>query len=379
LTARARVAYVTFFAAIGAFAPYIPVYYQSLGLGLEAVGLLGALSAAAGLVGAPLWGAAADRFATSRLILPSAAGGAALAAALLGVVHGPLPVVLAVALLAVAMGGVTPILDARALETVTDDRNRYGRLRVWGSASFIVATVFTGWLVERAGIHALFIVLVSGLAATALVGLGLRSGDRIPSLPRLEGIRSVVRSPVLGPFLLAAILIWSAATAINGFFSIRLVEIGAPESLVGISWAFGALVEIPLMVAFPALGARFGAERLLLLGAGLFVVRAIAVTLVRDPLLVTLSMGLHGGAFALSLVGGVTYVSRHAPRGAAASAQGVFNGMSFGLAAILGPGLGGLLAPWLGLPGMFGVAALAGTAGVAALSLSLRSRGKEAP
>ena len=85
-------------------------------------------------------------------------------------------------------------------------------------------------------------------------------------------------------------------------------------------------------------------------------------------------MALHGGAFALSLVGGVTYVSRHAPQGAAATAQGVLSGTTFGLAAILGPGLGGLLAPSLGLPGMFGVAALAGIAGVGALSVALRSR-----
>jgi len=373
MTVRARAAYVAFFAAIGAFAPYIPIYYQSLGLRLDAVGLLGALSAAAGLVGAPLWGAAADRFGTSRLVLPAAAGGAALAAAMLGVVRGPLLVVLAVGLLAVAMGGVAPILDARALETVADDRNRYGRLRVWGSASFIVASLFTGWLIESRGIGLLFVVLISGLAATAVVGFGLRSRDRVPSLRRLEGISLVLRSPALGPFLLAALLIWSAATAINGFFSIRLVEIGAPESVVGAAWALGALVEIPLMVAFPALGARFGAERLLLVGAGLFVLRAIAVVLLHDPLLVTLSMGLHGGAFALSLVGGVTYVSRHAPAGAAATAQGVLNGTTFGLATILGPGLGGLMAPTLGLPGMFGVAGLAGVAGVGALWLVLRA------
>ena len=374
MTIRARAAYVTFFAAIGAFAPYLPVYYQSLGLGLDAVGLLGALSAAAGLVGAPLWGAAADRFANSRMVLPVAAGGAALAAGLLALVHGPLLIVLAVGLMSLAMGGVSPILDARALETVTDDRNRYGRFRVWGSASFVVAAVFTGWLIDRAGIHALLFVLITGLAATAIVGLGLRSTNLVPSLPRFEGIKSVIRSPELAPFLVAALFIWSADSAINGFFSIRLGEIGAPASLVGISWALGAVVEIPLMVAFPALGARFGAERLLLAAAVLFVVRAIAVAVLRDPLLVTLTMALHGGAFALSLVGGVTYVSRHAPQGAAATAQGVLSGTTFGLAAILGPGLGGLLAPSLGLPGMFGVAALAGIAGVGALSVALRSR-----
>jgi PPP family 3-phenylpropionic acid transporter len=352
-------------------APYMPVYYQSLGLQLDAVGLLGALSAAAGLIGAPLWGAAADRFGTSRLVLPAAAGGAALAAGLLAVVTGPTAVVFAVAALALAMGGVAPILDARALETVATDRNRYGRLRVWGSGSFIVSTVIAGLLIEQTGIRGLFIVFIPGLVATALVGFGLRSQELLPSLPRLEGIRSVLRSPVLVPFLLAALLAWSAASAINGFFSIRLVEIGAPESLVGISWALGALVEIPVMVAFPMLGSRIAVERLLLIGALLFLVRAVVVVALRDPLLVTLSMAVHGAAFALVLVGGVTYVSRHAPQGTAATAQGVLSAVTFGLASVVGPGIGGLLAPWLGLPGMFLVAAVASAIGLVALALAL--------
>ena len=35
--------------------------------------------------------------------------------------------------------------------------------------------------------------------------------------------------------------------AINAFFSIHLVDIGAESALVGASWAIGALVEIPVM------------------------------------------------------------------------------------------------------------------------------------
>jgi MFS transporter, PPP family, 3-phenylpropionic acid transporter len=303
----------------------------------------------------------------SRLVLPAAAGGAALAAGLLVVVSCPAATVVAVALLGAATGGVSPVLDALALQTVAADRNRYGRLRVWGSASFIVSVVIVGALVQQTSIRGLFIVLIASLAATALVGLGLRSQELLPSLPRLVGVRSVVGSRVVRRFLLAALLVWSATAAINSFFSIRLVEIGASESLVGIAWALGAVVEIPVMAFFPALAARIGLERLLLIGGLLFVVRAIAVAVLRDPVLVTLTMTLHGAAFALMLVGGVSYVSHHAPPGAAATAQGLLSAMTFGLAVILGPGLGGLLAPRLGLPGMFLGAAVASVVGMAAV------------
>ena len=61
--------------------------------------------------------------------------------------------------------------------------------------------------------------------------------------------------------------------AINAFFSIHLVDIGAESALVGAAWAIGALVEIPVMLGYPWLGGRFGVERLLLVGASAFLVR----------------------------------------------------------------------------------------------------------
>lgn len=69
-------------------------------------------------------------------------------------------------------------------------------------------------------------------------------------------------------------------------------------------------------------------------------------------------MLLHGAGFGLLLVGGVAHVSRHAPPGAAATAQGVLTAVVFSLSMIFGPGLGGLVAGAGGLPLMFGISAM---------------------
>lgn len=279
-----------------------------------------------GLVGSPLCGTLADRLAGSRLILPGAALLAAAAAVALALVRGPIPVVVAVIVLSLAMAGIIPILDARALETVRGDRDRYGHLRVWGSASFIVVVWLTGALIERAGIANMFAVYVPALLASAVVSLALRGEAAIaPPLPRLTGIGLVLRQPPLARFLVAALLAWSASMAINWFFSVHLLAIGAPGEVVGAAWALGTLVEIPIMWAYPALVARVGTERLLVLGAAALAVRGATISLVDDPILVTLTMALHGVGFALLLVGGVTYVSRHAPPATAATAQGILS------------------------------------------------------
>jgi len=369
---RARATYVALYAAIGALVPFIPVYYQSLGITLDGIGLLAALAAAAGAMAAPLWGVAADRVGSTRRILLISGLGAAASAVLLGVAPPTIPLLLAVVLLYGFEAGALAVLDAQALERLGGDRNRYAQLRVWGSASFIFSVLLVGWLVERSEIRAIFPVLTAALAATALIGGGLRGQSAVQPAPVLSGLRAVLGNQVLRRFLGAVLVAWSANTAVNSFLSIHLLHIGASSALVGSSWAIGALVEVPVMLGYPALAARIGVERLVVAGAAALVLRVLALLLVRDPVLATASMGIHGVGYALLLVGGVVYVSRHAPDGAAAAAQGVLGATVFGLAAIVGPGMGGVFAESLGVEGMFAVAAIAIAIGLGALAVALR-------
>jgi PPP family 3-phenylpropionic acid transporter len=371
----ARAAYATLFGAIGASFPYLPVYYRSVGLSLGEIGLLGSLAAAVGLVGAPLWGTLADRYPTSRLILPLAATVAALAALGLALAREPVAIAGAVMAFSVALSGLTPIIDARALETVQGDHDRFGPIRVWGSIGFIVVVWLTGFLIERAGIASLFTVYVPLLAVTAVVTIALRGAGRtLPTRPRLSGIGLVLRQPPLRRFLMAAFAVWSASMAINAFLSIHLLDIGAPGELVGSAWAIGAMVEVPIMWAYPALAARFGSRRLLVVGAAAFATRALALPLLVHPVAATLTMLLHGAGFGLLLIGGVTHVSRHAPAGTAATAQGVLTAVVFSLAMIIGPGLGGLAAGAWGLPVMFGISAAVGVVGVVLMAIAVADR-----
>ena len=176
-------------------------------------------------------------------------------------------------------------------------------------------------------------------------------------MPALRGCRAsisigvVLRHPPLARFLPAVLLVWSASMAINWYFSIHLIELGAPGELVGSAWAIGALVEIPIMGAYPVLARRVGSERLLVIGAAIFALRALVLSLVSDPFLAAATMALHGAAFALVLVGGVTFVSRHAPEATAATAQGILAATVFSVAMIIGPGIGSWVADELRRPG----------------------------
>lgn len=366
--------YVFTFAAVGTFAPYIQVFFEELGLPLDAIGLIVSLSALAALIAAPTWGVLADQALGVRGALFAAAVAAALCALGMALATAAVVAALIWILYWLASSGLAPVLDAYALDQVGSDRNRYARFRMWGSASFMVAAVLVGLLIEQTSTRALFVVLVGCLlAAAALAALvPARTRTRVSTRARgRSGLRTVLRTPALMGFIAAAMLVFIASTMVNTFYSIYLVALDAPTALVGSAWALGAIVEVPLMLAFPALATRFGVGRLLVVSALCFLLRAVVVFVASDPLVVVAAMGLHGVAFALMVVGGVTYVASLAPAGHAATAQGVFSGVIFGLAQAIGPAVAGVIAGATSINTMFGIAAVVSGFAVAAVALAV--------
>lgn len=355
---RAAGTYIVYFVAVGASFPYLPVHYRALGLDLDMIGFLAALSAATQLVAAPAWGAIADVFGRSRLTLPAAAVIAAGGALGLALAREPATVTAAVFVLSLGLAGIGPVLDARTMELLGTDRARYGRVRAWGSVSFVVSAALCGPLLAVGGTGTLFLVYVPCLALTALIALSVpRRAARRHAGIRV-GASRLIRQPRMGRFLVGALAVWAALAAVNGFYSIQIVALGGDTSLVGLAWVAGALVEIPVMWSFPRLSARFGTGRLLVAGSLIFAVRNILA------------------AFGLFFVGGVGFVAARAPAGLAGTAQGIFSATT-GLATILGTGAAGVIATAVTIPGLFIIAGAIGL--LAAIVVAGAVRGTVVP
>jgi PPP family 3-phenylpropionic acid transporter len=369
---RAAITYAAYFAAVGAWWAYLPIYYRDLGLGLAIIGLLTALSAGIQLVTAPGWGALADRFPRSRLSLAVAALVAAAGAAGLGLSTSPLAITAAVAVLAVGLGGIAPVLDARTLDLLGARPQRYGQVRAIGSMAFIVVTVLVGFLLDRSGPGALFLVYVPALVVTGLVSLAVPRrgvGHRHALLP---GLDAFLRAPGVLLFLAGALLTWLTLGAVNGFYSIQVVALGGTAQLAGLVWVVGAIVEIPVMWSHPRLAARAGTGRLLVIGAAVFAARSALAAVAPDAGWLVAISPLMGIGYGLFLVGGVSFVANRAPAGLQATAQGVLAAV-IGLATILGTGLGGFVAGATSIPGLFAAAAAGGAGALVIVAIAARS------
>jgi PPP family 3-phenylpropionic acid transporter len=365
--------YIATFAAVGAVAPYINLFFQSLGLSLGEIGILAAVLALVALVAAPAWGVIADQLLGSRAALVAASLAAAALSAVVGLTDVVIVAILFAILYQMVAPGLGPILDAYTLDLVGENRNRYSLFRAWGSAAFVVAVVVVGFLSDAFSLRALFAVLVVTLVVAAVLALFIPARTSAHAVRSLGGMRQVIGHRPMAAFLVASLIVWSANAMINAFFSIYLVSLSAPTVLVGSAWAIGALVEVPIMLSFPVIAKRVALNRIIALGAVAFLARIVVLSMTNDPYVAAATFVLHGLGYALLLVGGVTYVAGLAPRGRAATAQGVYAGVVAGLAMALGPAVAGIVANLTNLQTMFWLAAVFMAVGVVAMVIAMSS------
>lgn len=360
---RIFLAYLVYFGAIGAAYPYLPVFYRDLGLTFEEIGVLTAIQAATQLALGPVWGGLVDRFPRVGLTLPLAAAVAATGGFVLFLATDFSSSLAGSMLLFAGLAGIGPTLDARTLETLGPaGRDRYGQVRAFGSLAFVVVALLVGLLLEAQGSRSLFWIYLPCLIGTVLATSTIRRRGTTRSISMLRGAGHILGAPGMLLFFGGFTIVWTSLTAMNAFYSIQVVALGGGTSLVGITWAFGAIIEVPLMYAFPRLGARFGTERLLVFGALVFALRGLLGAMAADPVALVLIAPLEGLGFACAFVGGVTVLAARLPTSLGGTAQGLFSA-SAGLATIIGSIVGGTVAGAVGIPGMFAACAVIGLVG----------------
>jgi PPP family 3-phenylpropionic acid transporter len=348
--------YFTYLGAIGIFLPFISLYLKDLGLPASEVTQLMALGPAASLLVPPLVGLLADLRSARVWLLRL--GTMATAVASLGFMGRPARAALVVTMMAFSAlrAPLLSLVDAAAL-----DRG-YGRLRLWGSAGFLVAVLGGGWLHDHAGVNDVMIGCSAALFAAALAAFALPAPPVEPRPRVLAEWRRMLGERRLWLFLGAVFLVQAAGAVYDSAFSLHLSQLGFDGRFVALAWAVGVGAEVFVMGASPMLLERARPERLLLLGAATATVRWFLLGRAQGAAAILCLQPLHAVTFGLSYVAAV-HVMRERGRGTPTAAQGLYS-MVMMLGSLGGMTAAGRLLERLGGQGMFttaSVVALLGT------------------
>jgi len=371
----------TYFATIGLFNPYAPLWFQSLGLSTLVIGSIASLQSWTRVLGPYAWGWFGDHTGRRVELIRIAAAGSVLAAAGLLGVREAVPVAVVTGLLFVANGGVVPLYEATVAQLLNTgagvDPARYGRMRVWGSVGFIAAVTTFGALLERFGIGVFpgFVLAMNVLLLVAAMRLPATRDDAAHDEPA-PPVLPLLRRPEVAWFFASTFFTVLAHTSLYAFFSLYLVSLGYGKAAVGALWAVAVGMEIAFFWMQGRWFSLLTPPRWLQWVAVLTALRFAAVASAGAwPVLLIVAQLAHAVTFAAHHAACITLVHQFFPDRLRGRGQALYTTLGYGFSGVLGGIGGGWLIAHMGFATVFWTAAACGLAAwVCATRMALHLR-----
>jgi PPP family 3-phenylpropionic acid transporter len=260
---RYSVFYLCYYAALGAYTPYIGRWVASLGHGGWVVGAMLGIWYASRIVGPPAWSIASHGSARQGRWFVAGTALTALCFAGFFLTRSAWALLAVMAAFGLFYNAVMPQFEAMTLNALGSDTHRYGRIRVWGSIGFLVVASTYGWLLDRLGDDAFVWLTLPWLLATVAAAWPHRQDPPAPEIPLPRLDLSLFKRPGAARFLAVALLMQIGFSPFYVFYTLHLQAHGHSGLAVGMLWGIGVLIEIVLFWHAPKIIARIGAMRLL--------------------------------------------------------------------------------------------------------------------
>jgi PPP family 3-phenylpropionic acid transporter len=340
LALRVSLLFAALSVIIGTQLPYLPVWLDWAGLGVREIAVITGMPLIVRVAVTPLIAFAADRVGDHRKFLIGLAWVGLAGFVALAPSRGFWPILAWTIVASLAWTTALPLTEAVAMRAVKRAGLDYGRMRLWGSLSFIAASFVGGWVVARLGGTSGIWLLVAGAALTVAATHGLTRPAREacskagPGPPRLSigDAAALLRSRAFLLFLMAAGLTQASHAAFYTFGTLHWRALGLSTAWSGMLWAVSIAAEVALFAYAAAAVRRIGAVHLIVLGAGAAVLRWLIMGL--DPALFLLLalQSLHALTFAATHIGAVHFIARGVPDAQAGTAQALYASITGGIA-----------------------------------------------
>ncbi|MBK8015357.1 MAG: MFS transporter [Betaproteobacteria bacterium] len=336
--------YFCYFAFLGAYAPFWPLYLKSVGMSAAQIGTLLSLVPITRVVGPALWGWLADHRGRRVPVvkLTSVATLIAFCGAFAGTSYAWLFCVMLV--MNAFWCGSLPLVEATTMAHLGDRVADYGRIRAWGSVGFVAVVVAAGYLLDAAGVGSLLWLIA------VLLALHAASSFAVPEAPphvhheQVQGILQILRQPPVLALFAGCFLMSVSHGPYHTFYSIWLVEHGYTKAHVGWLWALGVISEIVVFFYWTRLTSRFDARALLLAAYAIACMRFAAIGWLPDSVtMIVAGQVAHAATFGVFHGSAVALTHRFFRGRHQSKGQALYSGIGFGA----GGAVGGLAAGFL--------------------------------
>lgn len=353
----------SYFAHIGFFNPYLPLWLKSLGLPLVTIGVLTSVQSLTRLLAPYGWGMLSDHTGQRVSLLRWCATLALAISAGLWVNGGVGWLAVVLLLMFTHTSAMMPMSEAAMAHLVSQqgsfDAHRYGRVRLWGSMGFLVTVFAAGAWFERFGMADFpgwtFATLLAVVVSTWwLPRMGDDSKAPGPDEGPVPSVALVLCNPKVRWFFASACFHVLAHIAVYVFFSLYLDALGYRKSTIGVLWAVSVVVEIAWFFTQGRWLPRWPLTRWLLVCAAAMALRMGMTAAAGASLLVlVVAQALHALTFAAHHTVCIALLSQYFPGRLRGRGQALYTVLAYGLPGVVGGLAGGALGAAAGLVAVY--------------------------
>ena len=354
--------YFLYFGVLGIFLPFFNLYCYHLGFSGFQIGILSAVRSVAMVLFPLIWGALADRLDVRRPIYILCCFCSALIWMLYLFTVDFWPMLAITSFYGIFYSPIISFLEAFSMDILGKEKKSYGRIRVWGSVSFIAVVLVLGKIIELYSVEIIVVLILAGSLMLAVISTQIPD-LQITKMGRLPGVsRSLLETRVL-VFLSCAFLMLVSHGAYYGFFSIHLETLGFGSAFIGLTWALASIAEILIMLRSGQIFNRFSIKSVLIFSFMAAALRWLILFFAQSAVTILLSQLLHALTYGTFHIASILYIDRLAPEKAKTLGQAVNNAISYGLGLMVGFFFNGYLYEIIGSFALFLISCLIALSG----------------
>lgn len=260
---------------------------------------------------------------------------------------------------------ILPQFEVVTLYNLGSHRDRYSRIRLWGSVGFILVVLLLGQVFEHYGIEFFpwaLLMIISGICIASWQSFSepeARNQDQ-------EGTSflGLLSSKNVAVFFVVCFLLQLSHGSYYTYFSIYMEKLGHSKSYIGMLWALGVFAEVILFVYMHRWFERKSDLSIMFVALVLTSLRwLLTAVFPENNAAMLFAQTLHALSFGAMHAAAIHFVHRSFNESTQGRAQALYSSLGFGLGGALGAVLSGAIVTAFGYEASFlsssGIALLA--------------------
>jgi len=338
--------YFVYFSLLGVMAPYLGLYLEEQGFSLFEIAQLSSLLMLTKIVAPMLWGSLADRYQNRVYLVRLGALMTMVCYLVFFVAEQFWHYALIIVLFSFFWNAILPQFEVVTLLSLGGQKDRYSRIRLWGSIGFIVSVVTMGWVFEKLGIYLFplsLLVIVAAIFLASLFRFNKTEGAVVKSMVA-PGLWQQIKRRDTQLFFLSCFLLQASHGAYYTYFSIFLESIGYEKTQIGLLWGLGVFAEVIIFIVMHHWFAKHSIKIIMVISLAVTSLRWGLTSYYADVFWVLLgSQCLHAFSFGAMHAAAIKFVDLNFDARTQGRAQALYSSLSFGLGGAVGALLSGLI------------------------------------